>query len=210
MEKERGAYAALENSDYGFAAHLLTKEFLKVFARHMPKMRNARVTRLLLNTTKSEKFTTEFRRAVKSSPIVRSRLPHLEQALSAHQRGEYLLSIPCLLNVIEGVVGDVLVLKGHVIKDGHKLYELNADGTHKLDAKNRKIEIAGLNRAVEIARKSEWKDHDILRGVADIFANRVIKERNGINHGRYVNYGKANLSVRAILLIFVLSIELSD
>ncbi len=210
LERARGAAQALEESDYGFTVHLWTDEFARTFAGHVPRVRKAIVTKTLLAYTRSQEFEDNVRDAAERSAILRPRLPHIQQVLGAHRRGEYLLSIPCLLNLIEGIIGDVLIFKGSVRKKGNKLYEQNPDGTPKLDKRHKPIVIPGADRAVQLVRESGWQDHEVLRGVSDTLANRMIKERNGIQHGRYLDYGRANLSVRALLVLLVIAEELAE
>jgi hypothetical protein len=97
---------------------------------------------------RTEWFEDCLEEEIVGSSVLRPRWEIIRQALGAHKRREYLISIPTLLAQIEGAIGDALVLRNLAAKDGHKLYLLGTDGRPALDSKNKPIELKRLTGLV--------------------------------------------------------------
>src|SRR5690349_4201434 len=113
-EETRQAEVALEVSGYGFSAHLWEAAFVIGFARVSPKVRAESVTNKLLALTRSREFAEALTSSIKSSPILMRRQRVILRAFEAHKERDYVVSVPLLLSQLEGIVGDMLRLRGLV------------------------------------------------------------------------------------------------
>lgn len=196
--------ATLEASGFGFADHLWNWGFVASFAHIDPKVRDAVVTNRLAAVTRSEKFEEWLRQEISGSKALKRRWPVVQQALGAHRRKEYLISVPPLLTQVEGLVGDALIMKSMAARDGHKLYRLGADGEVELNKKGKPIELAGLT---QLMGHADFADHEALEDAVSFFTDSLIPWRHAILHGRNVGYGTAKLSVQALLILLLFATE---
>ena len=194
----------LEASGFGFADHLWNWGFVASFAHIDPRVRDAVVTNRLAAETRSEEFERWLEEEMTGSEVLAHRWEAVRQALAAHRRREYLLSIPVLLAQVEGIVGDALVLKNRATADGHKLYRLGADGAVDLNKKEKPVELRGVSQLLD---HSDFGEQTALEEAVAFLTNSLIPWRNGIMHGRNASYGKAKLSVQALLMVLLLSAE---
>lgn len=134
----------LEASGFGFADHLWNWGFVASFAHIDPRVRDAVVTNRLAAETRSEEFEGWLEEEMTGSAVLAHRWEAMRQALAAHRRREYMLSIPVLLAQVEGIVGDALVLKNLAAAEGHKLYRLGTDGVIELNKKEKPIELRAV------------------------------------------------------------------
>ncbi len=118
----------------------------------------------------------------------------VEAALEAHQRREYLLSVPAMLPQVEGAIVDAMVLKGLTVKKNGKLYLRNDEGKSKQPIMFR--------NAVDNAQLEE---DPALEGTSSFLADSLVQRRNDILHGRDPRYGKAKLSVQSLLVLMILA-----
>lgn len=174
------------------------------FASINPKVRSAVITSQLAAETRKPEFEQKLKQLFEQSSVLHRRWPIISQAIKAHRRHEYNISIPPILAQVEGVIGDALILNGLVASKGHQLYE-KKNGKLKLDKKNKPIAIHGVGILIQ---RSSWQTHPALQGVADLITTQLAGERNHILHGRKTNYGAAKLSVQGLLLLLVLGAEL--
>jgi len=177
-------------------------------ARHFvsmnPKIRSAAITSQLAAETRKPAFEEKLKYLFEKSSVLRRRWPIVSQAIKAHRRHEYNISIPAILAQIEGIIGDALILNGLVARKGHQLFE-KKDGKLKLDKNKKPIAIRGVGTLIQ---RSSWQTHPGLQGVADLITTQLAGERNHILHGRKTNYGAAKLSVQGLFLLLVLGAEL--
>ena len=61
-----------------------------------------------------------------------------------------------------------------------------------------------------LIKHSKWKGHETLQGVGELITSRLAKERNGVLHGRKIDYGTAKLSAQGLLVLHVLSSVFAD
>lgn len=111
-----------------------------------------------------------------------------------------------ILAQLEGMIGDALIVKGGVRKDGHKLIERLPNGRDKLDKNSAPVAIRGLDRLVRI---SPFANHDALQLASDLILNTVAKDRNAILHGRSTTYDKPKFSAQLVLMIYAFAAEIA-
>lgn len=176
------------------------------YASISPKIRSAVIINQLASETRKSEFEQQLQQLFQQSSVLRRRWPIVSQAIKAHRRREYNLSVPTLLAQVEGVVGDALILNGLIASQGHKLYLKEANGKLKLNRNRKPIEVHGVGTLIQ---RSSWQTHPALQSVADLITTQLAGERNHILHGRKTNYGTARLSVQGLLLLLVLAAEVT-
>jgi hypothetical protein len=145
--------------------------------------------------TESVGFETELQGLFTEPSLLSKRWPALQEGLEDHKRGRYFSSVSVLLPQVEGVINDILTLKGSVIQQGKRFYARNADG---LIGK----ELKGLQDKSALAKGAA----QINEAMAKIVTSFIVPQRNGILHGVDVGYGTANLSTH--LMVILLSLAL--
>ncbi|MHB8644384.1 MAG: hypothetical protein ACYDAR_01190 [Thermomicrobiales bacterium] len=211
MEAMRRADESLQASGFGFTGHLWSWSFLVTFATNASdQVRGAAVTNRMLAVIREEAFQKELCGSIARSTVLRRREKIVERALAAHLRRDYVLSIPALLTQLEGIVGDALILKGMVCARGHKLYARLPDGRIQLQQKGKQrghpVEVRGLG---ELVQRSGFRQHEALDLAAELIVAAMVKERNGILHGRHTRYGTAKLSTQLLLLLYAFAREIA-
>lgn len=160
LEQTLRGKAVVDAAGYGFAVPVLTWNFLAELAKTQefsPKVRSAVTTNRLLAVTRSAEFHDALMTVFGSSPLLSRRLKVVEAVLRAHRERNYLLSIPALLAQVEGVLGDLLVLRGLVCTKGGKVYAKDLNGKAKKNTKGKMVELNGLSRLVS---HSKLRDQD--------------------------------------------------
>lgn len=205
--------AALEENDFGFASFLLSRRILASVAWIAKPVQAATITRRLTGLTRKEEFRAELESEMSQSVVLRRRWPIVERALKAHTEGDYFLSIPALLPQVEGAMADALRLKGTVAVRKGKLYRKNPKtGKLKRDKHGKPIQITGAKQLLE---GRPLQEHPILQEVAEVLASQLVGEhkmfddRNLILHGRKLNYNKANLSTRSLLVLLTVAPDIA-
>lgn len=199
--------ATLEATEYGFADHLWDRMYVAGFAHVDPRVRDAVVTRKLAAATRADDFGDELRERFEGSVAMGRRWRAVEAALEAHQRKDYLLSIPAMLPQVEGAIVDAMVLKDLAVKKNGKLYLRGEDGAPKLGKKGKPLPEIMLSSAV---RNAQLEEHPTLEGTSSFLADSLIQRRNAILHGRDLRYDKAKLSVQALLVLALLADALGE
>ncbi len=211
MEAMRRADESLQASGFGFTGHLWSWSFLVTFATNASdQVRGAAVTNRMLAVIRGEAFQAELRKEIATSAVLRRRGKIVERTLAAYLRRDYVLSTPALLTQLEGIVGDALILKGAVCARGHKLYARLPDGRLQLQQKGKQqgqpVEVRGLG---DLVQRSGFRQHEALDLAAELIVTAMVKERNGILHGRHTRYGTAKLSTQLLLLLYVFAREIA-
>lgn len=206
-ERLADGHLALAESGYEFAGHLWTVAFVERFADVNPQVRSAIVNKRMAAVLRTRRFENHLQTTFLSSAVAARRWPFIAKGLRAHSERDYETSIPLLMIQIEGVIGDMLLVKGLVVARGKKLYVRDVDGTVKKDRKGRAIEIRGLGSLID---QSDFKDHEILKTVAQLVKNELVGTRNPVLHGRHLRYGSAKLSSQCLLILYVLAQVLLD
>jgi len=210
-EKEAKGEKVLDDSGYSFLTATAVLSAFAEFARIDPCAITATVTNTLLRDLRSEDFRMELSNNMLASTMLKRRWPIVEKAILAHDRREYILSIPAMLAQVEGAIADALIVAGQVTKKktpkGEKLYKSNGRGNLLLDKNGNPMELKGLDPLV---KHSNWHNHDILYGIAGLATQSLAGKRNGILHGRDVSYGQAKLSVILLLVIDIVASEFAS
>ncbi|MGH2530932.1 MAG: hypothetical protein ACRDJW_01380 [Thermomicrobiales bacterium] len=194
----------LDDTGYSFLGFTFLTSAFAEFAQVEPRVRGAAVTNTLLALTRRRDFEDRLRRHLEGSAVLGRRWPIVERAIKAHRERNYLLSTPPLLAQIEGIVADALILKGMVRPVGRRLYAKDTNGNLKLNRRGDRIELRGLG---ELVQHSDFQDHAVLEGLVEVTTDRLIHDRNGILHGRRTAYGRAKLSVIALLVLDMIAGE---
>ncbi len=198
---------ALDAAGYGFAEHLWNVFFLGAFAGVPEEVREAVVTNKLAAWTRSDAFTEDLRDTVCGSEMMRRRWPVIEAALGAHREKRYLLSVPALLPQVEGVIVDALFLKDKVIKEDNKFYLVDENGERRRNRKDKLLGPVTLSSALD---EADLADDEDLVAASDFLAQVILQRRNDVLHGHDVSYGRAKVSVQALLVLLVLSLGVAD
>lgn len=199
------AEQVLDASGYLFTIALWEPTFVLEFASIDPRVQPAVATTKLLHVTCSAEFTDELQAMVQNSALMRRREAAIMAALRAHQDRNYIVSIPLLFMQLEGILADVLILKGEVVEIKGKLYRCGPDRQPILIMGKKglqRVEIRGLSELVDW---SGYKDHPELDLTAILITKDLARERNKILHGRMKAYAQAKRSVRILLSLFLLA-----
>lgn len=194
--------ATLEAAEYGFADHMWDRMYVAGFAHVDPRVRDAVVTNKLAAATRADAFGDELRERFEGSVAMGRRWRAVEAAFAAHQRKQYLLSIPAMLPQVEGAIVDAMVLKDLAVKKDGKLYLRGEGGGPKLNKKGKPLPEIMLSTAV---RNAQLEEHPTLEGTSSFVADSLIQRRNAVMHGRDLRYDKAKLSVQALLVLALLA-----
>lgn len=138
----------------------------------------------------------------KNKPLFKPRMKAINQAMNAHIRGEYYLSIPTLLPISEGIAeayckrARIPISRRDRSKGGLKISNALVHRQQALDSYLYLPEII-LYHLQNII----FSDTDLIK----TNPNRKLLNRHNILHGKTVNYGDAARSLRCFLLLDVLS-----
>lgn len=122
----------------------------------------------------------------------------IDDALDAHKRGQYTLSIPALLPIIEGISGDFCVEQK--IKVGKSKSKLKAQ--KMLSELGKKGDIYLSELVLEFIENQLYIETNQLR----LRKNKKYLNRHGILHGAYSGYADCARSLRCFLLLDVLTL----
>ena len=198
----RDGDAVLEAAEYGFADYLWDWVYVASFAGVPDGVRAAVVTNRLAAETRSDNFGEELRERFGTSKAMGRRWRAVEAAFEAHQRRDYLLSIPAMLPQVEGAIVDAMVLKGLTVRKGGRLYLRGEDGRPEVLGRAKKPREITLHVA---ATRADLEDHPTLEGASSFIAGSLVPRRNAVLHGRDVRYDTAKPSVQALLVLALLA-----
>ncbi len=201
IKESQESNQAFHQAGYSFTNHLVSYSSVRRFAAINAQVRSAVITNSMASETRSKEFEERLHQLFQQSSVLRRRWKIVAQAIRAHRRRDYCVSVPPLLAQVEGIIGDALILKKLVHREGNELF-LKENGKFKLNKKGERLNANGLNSLIN---HSKWRNHATLQGVAELITSQLAKERNGIMHGRRVDYGTAKLSVQGLLLLLVLA-----
>ncbi|MCD4686196.1 MAG: hypothetical protein K8S97_09690 [Anaerolineae bacterium] len=197
IERAASGAETITLGGYSFVLHDLTVRYVASFSDylHVPsRVRGAVVTNKLLAVTRSSSFIEDMRVIFTTSPLLRRRWHIVQLAWKAHFRREYALAIPALFAQIEGVFGDLLIIRGRGVRRGGEMFIRTK--------KDRWAKVSGLQNLVEY---SKLKREPLFIEAIDFMLNQLIPDRNAILHGGNTKYGRAKLSVQLVFLLFFLS-----
>ncbi len=189
MENVRLAGDTLSSSGYGHTMNMWTPQAFAEFARKSPS--EPEMTNQMLNLTRQKWFQDELLKRIRDYSVISKRIKIIEKALDAHNRRDYLVSIPLFFTQIEGILGDYLVHKGVLYSKYSKLYD------------NKGTEVQGIIPLINCS--NSIGSASPLEPVESALKNdKLSNKRNAILHGRNYRYGNAKLSTRILLLLWVL------
>lgn len=206
VQRDSEGHAVLDEAGFELIYHLAGGAFAAELATVSPQVRGAVVTNKLLHLTKSEDFEATLSDVFRETPILQRRWPIMSQALQAHRRREYWVAIPALMSQLEGLIGDALVLKSTAKKVRGKFYDLDKNGSVRLNKFAKPIELRGL---VGKITKFNLADHELVQGVVDLLNAELATRRNLILHGSDVRYGTAKLSTQLLLSAYLWALEIA-
>jgi hypothetical protein len=205
----------LKEAGFGFMLAVLSIRGVREAKTSTPGRSSIELTSQFLALTRSAKFADDLIKELSVSEYGRRRGKIVKQALAAHQRRHYCVSVPVLTAQLEGVLTDLLGLAGAyvrhggqwVLKDGAKP-KLNKSGKPETESLHNKLarNEAALSDRVKLMREA------MLQDVFDSGMGRkkLSDSRNEVMHGQSVRYGTAKLSTQLVLALYVLSRELAE
>ncbi|HVZ58731.1 MAG TPA: hypothetical protein VG935_03210 [Patescibacteria group bacterium] len=130
--------------------------------------------------------------------FTKQRVKIIKDALHAHKNGQYTLSIPALLPIIEGICGDFCKTQNiHVNDSASSQKAKNAMQKLKTDGKEYVSELV-----LEFIENQLYINTGNLRALR----NKRFLNRHGILHGSYSGYADCARSLRCFLLLDVLTL----
>lgn len=121
--------------------------------------------------------------------ILQDRLKNIQEALEAHRRGQFTLSVSALMSQLEGVITDMLVLRGLVFRDGSKARR-----------SDNRAELAGLKGKIDLYALQFQNTPPVAR-VRQFIVDRIAPDRNYTQHG--VPNDKYTVEVSTHLLVLI-------
>jgi hypothetical protein len=193
---------ALDESGFGFAEGMWDAALILALSRIQPSKVGAAATSQSLAVIRSSGFQSRLEKTLTGSRLLRRRWEPVRAGLQAHLQRNYALSVPALTLHVEGLVGDLLVLKREVKVVRGRCYRLDASGKIKLDKKGKPVEVRGL---APLITSSGLAKHRVLKRLAEFITTSLTDDRNALYHGRSTRYASAKHSAQALLLIVTLA-----
>lgn len=180
--------------EFNWLAFLPIDRIRKLYEMHK-QGKDEDIKKLLIGLGKSREYLDQVIEEMNEADVFKRRVSAIKDALDAHCNGKYTLSIPTLLPQIEGILWDIAEEKGI------------AKGT-EIVTKTGKREVA--KSAKPLVKKTDIRDL-ISENVADYFLEKIYTKgfRHGILHGRKINYGNEEDSVKLVLFLRTL-LEVGD
>jgi hypothetical protein len=172
-----------------------------------PEVRGAAVTNRLFAITRGQGFEDVLLDLCRQTPLLQRRWPILRDALAAHRRREYNLSVPVLMAQVEGMIGDALVLRSTARKVGAKFFELDSCDQVRLDKKGNPVELRGLGMKL---KRFPAGSFELIDDLVAYTVSRFPDRRNSVLHGSDVRYGRAKLSTQLLLTAYMWAREIAD
>ena len=199
FEGLREGKSTLDELGYGFTVDKWEVSFIRQIGRGDYGRRELHDA--FREHTRTPAFSEQLCEVFSRTPRLHRRWRIVGPALNAHSRREYALSIPVLLAQLEGIVTDLLILRGQAAFRGKDLLAKEA-GRLKRQARDptKPVVLPGLDAKL---RHSGYKSMEEVRDGAEFMLNRLIRPRNAILHGSRTSYMSAKLSVQLLLLIWI-------
>ena len=198
QEQIRKGREKLDASDLTFANHLWEDETLVELAK-LPAGNAPKVGRLIVAETRERGFEQQLLGLLLEVTFAAHRHKIVRQAMVAHRRRMYHVSVPTLFAQIEGIVTDTLVHLGTVIRVGRKVRHSTKTRLNK-NGVQMPVELKGLHdKTLELNMGND----PTFSAVGEYLVSRICSTRNGALHGTDVDYGTAEESARAVLVLAV-------
>lgn len=189
MDNFRLGSIVLNNYGYGHTMEMWTPDVFADFARKSPN--EPELTNIMLNFTKQKWFQDQLLTNIRDNSVISRRAQIIEKALDAHSKRDYLISVPLFLTQIEGIFGDYLIHRELLTQRYSRLY----------DDENK--ELSGIIPLINYLN-SKQPDNPFKAIESALKEDKLSNNRNAILHGRNCSYGKAKLSTRVLLLLWIL------
>lgn len=185
--KHRPIYKEFE---FNWLIFLSFDQMLRLLKMHK-RGKGKEVRRMLMRVAKNKTFLNDFLKELSSISILQPRLHVLNEVLNAHVDGKFVLSIPCILPQIEGILWDIAHKKGFAV------------GTTIITTRGRRRPVKSAYRLV-----AETPMYDLMTEyLAEFFLQKVYTPnfRHAILHGRNHNYDKEEDSMKLVMLLRALT-----
>lgn len=127
---------------------------------------------------------------------LKDRINNILEALEAHRKGQFTLSVPALMAQLEGVITDMLVLRGLVFRDGSKARR-----------SDNQVELAGLKGKIDLYAQQFQNTTPVAR-VRQFIVDRVAPDRNYTQHGVPNDKYTVEVSTHLLILIYYFGSQL--
>lgn len=130
--------------------------------------------------------------------ILKDRHKNIREALEAHRREQFTLSVPALMAQLEGVITDMLVLRGIVFRDGSKARR-----------SDNRAELAGLKGKIDLYAQ-QFHDIPPVARVRQFIVDRIAPDRNYTQHGVPNDKYTVEASTHLLILIYYFGSQLMN
>lgn len=192
------------NSEYGFVVHLLPIQTISWLASVDPRVRHALATRTFLPYSQSTEFEDQLDLLFQQHPLLARRWRIVQNGLHSHQCGDYISSIRVLMPEIDGIYGDMLLIRGRVREERKKLYALDTHGRWERIKNDKRRELHSLDYMI---KHHGFTGEPVMERVVQHLKMSFPQDRNPNLHGRIFRYDRPMLSIQLLLLLFVLAEE---
>ena len=127
---------------------------------------------------------------------LKERIKNITEALEAHRNGQFTLSVPALMAQLEGVITDMLVLRGIVFRDGSKARRID-----------NRAELAGLKGKIDLYAQQFQNIPPVTR-VRQFIIDRIAPDRNYTQHGAPNDNYSVEISTHLLILIYYFGSQL--
>ena len=198
----------MEDAGYGLVVETFGIDLYRSVGQYSFKTAKATVTKKLARELASREAVADMESLFTGSKALHKRWPIVRDALEAHRQQKYNLSVPVLMAQIEGIVGDLLIVRTKVKSRGRDLLLLDKNGHIEMD-RGKPKKIHGLKGLLD---RDKFADNDLLEKVSESISDALLTgaNRNGALHGRWTSYGKAQWSVKSILILWIAAFCLAE
>jgi len=170
--------------------------YLLNLAKHVEVTFGYRVDLDVYHKTCDSGFEANIWQIFTGTMILKDRLKNIQEALEAHRRGQFTLSVPALMAQLEGVITDMLVLRGIVYRDGSKACR-----------SDNRVELAGLKGKIDLYAQQFQNISPVTR-VRQFIVDRVAPDRNYTQHGVPNDRYTVEVSTHLLVLIYYFGSQL--
>jgi hypothetical protein len=207
IERDERGREVLAEAGFEVVYNWLGGSFVVGLEAVSPQLRGAAVTNRVLARTRGGEFEEQLQDHFLEAPLLKKRWQTVSEGLEAHRGRKYHSSVSTLFPVLEGLIGDALVLVGKAKKVKGKFYAMDSAGELKRDRHGRRIELKGLREKVE---HFPIEEHEFVRHSVDLVKSELGGRRNKVLHGSDVRFGSAKLSTQLLLSIYLWAVEIAD
>jgi hypothetical protein len=170
--------------------------YLLNLAKHVEVTFGYQVDQVIYHKTCDSGFEANVWHIFTGTITLKDRLKNIQEALEAHRRGQFTLSVPALMAQLEGVITDMLVLRGIVFRDGSKARR-----------SDNRAELAGLKGKIDLYAQQFQNISPVTR-VRQFIVDRVAPDRNYTQHGVPNDRYTVGVSTHLLVLIYYFGSQL--